>query len=222
VASGSRAGSALVAVEIPAVFVVAYLSRQFPRRQVAAALAQMAVVAALCVVATGWETLRLRLAVIDPFLFRREMVHSAIAMAKARPWTGFGLGTFPTVYPAYAVFDNGYYVNHAHNDWAEWAAEGGLPFLLLLGAIAIASSLAAIRSGWGLGLVVIYVHGLVDFPMQRTGLAIWVFVVGAMVAAEFESKRRQREPSGNQVRPRRAAIAENQFDERTAEVRFKT
>ena len=120
------------------------------------------------------------------------------------------------MYPAYAVFDNGYYVNHAHNDWAEWAAEGGLPFLLLLGAIATVSSLAAIRSGWGLGLVVVYVHALVDFPMQRTGLAIWVFVIGAMLAAEpFESKRRQHEPSGNQVRTRRPAIVENQLDKRT-------
>jgi O-antigen ligase len=216
VASGSRAGSALVMLEIPTVFAAAYLSRQFPRRQVAAALAKMAVVAALCLAATGWETLRLRLVAMDPFLYRREMLHSAIAMVKARPWTGFGLGTFSTVYPAYAVFDNGYFVNHAHNDWAEWAAEGGLPFLLLLGAIAAASSLAAIRSGWGLGLVVVYVHALVDFPMQRLGLAIWVFVVGAMLAVEpFENQRRQREPPGNQVRPRRAAIAENQLDERT-------
>jgi O-antigen ligase len=221
VASGSRAGSALVAAEIPAVFAVAYLSRQFPRRQVVAALVKMAVVAVLCLAASGWETLRLRLTVMDPLLYRREMLYSAIAMVKTRPWTGFGLGTFSTVYPAYAVFDNGYYVNHAHNDWAEWAAEGGLPFLLLLGAIAIASSLTAIRSGWGLGLVVVYGHALVDFPMQRTGLATWVFVVGAMLAAEFESKRRQREPSGNQVRPRRAAIAENQLDERTAGASFE-
>ena len=216
VASGSRAGSALIAVEIPAVFAAAYLWRQFPRAQVAAAFAKMAVVAALCLAAGGWETLRLRLSVMDLFLYRREMLHSAIAMVKARPWTGFGLGTFPTVYPAYAVFDNGSYVNHAHNDWAEWAAEGGLPFLLLLGAIAMLSSLAAIRSGWGLGLVVVYVHALVDFPMQRTGLAIWMFVVGAMLAVEpFESKRRQREPACDQARPRRAAIAENQLDERT-------
>ena len=222
VASGSRAGSALVAVEIPAVFASAYISRQFPRRQVAAAFAEMAVVAALCLGATGWETLRFRLTVMDPFLYRREMLHSAIVMAKARPWNGFGLGTFSTVYPAYAVFDNGYFVNHAHNDWAEWATEGGLPFLLLLGAMATASSLAALRSGWGMGLIVIYVHALVDFPMQRTGLAIWVFVVGAMLAAEpFESERRQGESAGDQVRPRRAPVAENQLDQRTVGQRLK-
>jgi O-antigen ligase len=145
VASGSRAGSALVVLEIPAVFAAAYLSRQFPRSQVAAAFAKMAVVAALCLAASGWETLRLRLMAKDPFLYRPELLHSAVAMVKARSWTGFGLGTFPTVYPAYAIFDNGYFVNHAHNDWAEWAAEGGLPFLLLLSAIAAVSSLAAIR-----------------------------------------------------------------------------
>ena len=27
--------------------------------------------------------------------------------------------------------------NHAHDDWAEWAAEGGLPFLVLVAMIAI-------------------------------------------------------------------------------------
>lgn len=189
VASGSRAGSGLVTLEIPAVFAAAYLSRQFSHRQVVVAFAKMAMIATLCLAASGWETLRLRLLTTDLFLYRREMLQSAIAMVKARPWTGFGLGTFATVYPAYAVFDNGYFVNHAHNDWAEWAAEGGLPFLLLVGAIAAMSSLAAIRSGWGLGLVAVYVHAMVDFPMQRTGLAIWVFVVGAMLAAEpFESQ----------------------------------
>jgi hypothetical protein len=29
----------------------------------------------------------------------------------------------------YARFDVGKTVNHAHNDWAEWAVDGGIPFL---------------------------------------------------------------------------------------------
>jgi O-antigen ligase len=110
-------------------------------------------------------------------------------MVKDHPWTGFGLGTFPAAYPAYAIFDNGYAVNHAHNDWAEWAAEGGIPFVILLTAIAGASAFAAMRSGWGLGLMAVYVHGLVDFPMQRTGVVIWVSVIGAMLAAEQRHNR---------------------------------
>ncbi len=216
VASGSRAGSALVVAEMPAVFAVAYLSGQFPRRRLAVAAIKMAVVAALCVAAVGWETLAGRLAIVDPFLYRREMLQSAIAMAKDRPWIGFGLGTFSTVYPAYATFDGGYFVNYAHNDWAQWAAEGGLPFLLLLAAIAAVSSFAAIRSGWGLGLVAVYLHAFVDFPMQRTGVAIWVFVVGAALATEHAQRdRRQHQPARNHAGPLRALVAEDEFDERT-------
>ena len=216
VASGSRAGSALVVAEMPALFAVAHLSRRFPRRQLGSVAVKMAVVAVLCVAAVGWETLVGRLAVLDPFLYRREMLQSAIAMAKDRPWTGFGLGTFSTVYPAYATFDGGYFVNYAHNDWAQWAAEGGLPFFLLLGLIAVVSSLAAIRSGWGIGLVAVYLHGFVDFPMQRTGVAIWVFVMGAVLAAEHAQRdRRQHQPARNHAGPLRALVAEDEFDERT-------
>lgn len=215
VASGSRAGSALIALEIPAVLLVAYRSKHFTRGQVAGAAAQMALVAALCISATGWETLEHRLRAANPFLYRGEMLHSAIAMAKDRPWTGFGLGTFPAVYPAYADFDNGYTVNHAHNDWAEWAAEGGLPFVLLLAAIAAASSLAAIRSGWGLGLVAIYVHGFVDFPMQRTGVVIWVSVLGAMLAVQHRHHRDRREhhAPGDAAGAQGSLISQIQFAE---------
>ena len=213
VASGSRAGSALIGAEIPAVLLVAYRSQLFSRGQVARVAAKMVLAAALCMAATGWETLERRLGAANPFLYRGEMLHSAIAIAKDRPWTGFGLGTFSTVYPAYAVFDNGYGVNHAHNDWAEWAAEGGLPFVLLLAAIAAASSLAALRSGWGLGLVAVYVHGFVDFPMQRTGVVIWVSVLGAMLAAEHRHHRdrRERHSAGDAAVAQRALIAENQL-----------
>jgi O-antigen ligase len=214
VASGSRAGSALVLAEIPAVLAVAWLSQQFDRRQLRSLAVKTAVVLALSIAATGWETLVGRLVVLDTFLYRREMLQSTIAMAKDRPWAGFGLGTFSTVYPAYAVFDNGYFVNHAHNDWAEWTAEGGLPFLLLLGAIAAVSSFAAIRSGWGLGLVAIYLHGFVDFPMQRMGVTIWMFVVGAALAAECaQDHRRQDQPAGDTIGPRSTPIAERELDQ---------
>jgi O-antigen ligase len=172
--------------------------------------------AVLCIAATGWETLEGRLRAASPFLYRREMLQSAVGMAKERPWTGFGLGTFAAVYPAYAVFDNGYAVNHAHNDWAEWAAEGGMPFLLLLAAVAAASCILAIRSGWGLGLLAVYVHGFVDFPMQRTGLVIWVSVIGAALAAEQgrQRDRRQYDSAGEPAGTQCTLITENQLAER--------
>jgi len=76
----------------------------------------------------GWGLLWSRISGgTDPFANRREMLESALRMARERPWMGFGLGTFQFVYPAYAVTDFGLFVDHAHNDWAEWVAEGGLP-----------------------------------------------------------------------------------------------
>ncbi len=189
IASGSRAGSVLVALEIPTVFVIAYWRSRCPWRDLLTTAAKTLLAAMLCLAVTGWGILARKLDVVDPFVNRREMLQSAIAMARDQPWTGFGLGTFPTVYPAYAIFDLGYYVNHAHNDWAEWAAEGGLPFLILLAALAAATIPAAIRSGWGLGLLAVYLHGLVDYPMQRTGLVVWLFAVAAALAAGRSPQR---------------------------------
>jgi O-antigen ligase len=184
VAAASRAGTLLVAAELPAILAVALWRRQLPRRQLAALAATWIGLFTLCMAVTGWQTLTRRFTGSDPFLYRREMLHSAVAMTTDRPWTGFGLGTFPVAYPAYATFDSGYRVNHAHNDWAEWSAEGGLPFLLLVGTLAGAILPAAVRSGWGVGVPAVFLHGLVDFPMQRTGVVVWLLLIAAALAAE--------------------------------------
>ena len=75
----------------------------------------------LCTLLGGWSYVWERFSYSDPFEYRREMLTATIAMIRARPLTGFGLGAWPSVYPAFAVFDPpGVYMNHAHNDWAEW------------------------------------------------------------------------------------------------------
>jgi hypothetical protein len=87
------------------------------------------------------------------------------------------------VYPAYARLDNGLVANHAHNDWAEWAAEGGLPFLALLGLIAIWSVRPAADSLWGLGIPAVFAHSLVDYPLREPALAAMLFaMLGALAA----------------------------------------
>ena len=70
-------------------------------------------------------------------------------MVRDRPLAGFGLGTWSDAYPAYAHFDDGNFVNQAHNDWVQWAAEGGVPFFLIMLAIAALTVRPAIRSLWG-------------------------------------------------------------------------
>jgi len=130
----------------------------------------------------GWEKLWERLQEPNPYSLRKDLVLSSISMARDRPLTGFGLGTWPEVYPGYARFDDGSFVNQAHNDWVQWVDEGGLPFLALMLAIAGWSVRPAVRSLWGVGILCVWIHGLLDYPMQqRPALATFFFaLLGAL------------------------------------------
>jgi hypothetical protein len=176
IAGASRAGSILVTLEI---VVVLFLTR-------GRVLSWTALFAAVFVAVVGWEALWRRFQEPDPYQGRRELLRSSLAMVRERPWTGFGLGAWPTAYPAYALrdFGPGRFANHAHNDWAEWAAEGGLPFFLLLLAVAVWSCRQVARAPWGVGVVAVFCHCLVDFPMQRPALAVQLCaLLGALAAA---------------------------------------
>src|SRR5262249_48304378 len=122
IASGSRAGAALIAAEcLLFPLLVRNKSPVTSGKLRIAGLTTILLIGAFVAV-TGSTMLAYKLQDRDPLRYRREMIGSAVEMARARPLTGFGLGTFPKVYPAFATFDSGHIVNHAHNDWAEWAA----------------------------------------------------------------------------------------------------
>jgi hypothetical protein len=105
-----------------------------------------------------------------------------------------GLGTWPTAYPRYAHFDDGTFVNQAHNDWIQWAAEGGIPVALFLAFFAFIAFGPAIRSLWGLGVVWVSAHACVDYPLQqRPAVAAWFFLF-AVMAVEAD-RRRGRDPA---------------------------
>lgn len=196
IASTSRAGSALATAEVLAILTLARARRVLSGRRFWTTAAGLVACAVLFVAVVGWEALWRRFQQADPYVHRRDMLQSALAMWHERPWTGFGLGTFQTVYPAYAFFDIGLVVNHAHNDWAEWLAEGGTPFFVLMASLALWSLEPAVRSIWGLGVISVFLHGLVDYPMQRLGLAAWIFVFVGALAGWREEVRREglREP----------------------------
>jgi O-antigen ligase len=179
IASGSRAGFVLVSLEVAVFAVLAFRRR-------ARTLAWLLASVILFTTLVGWERLWSRLRQPDPYRDRRQMLAASIDMARERPWAGFGLGTWPYVYPAYARSDDGLVANHAHNDWAEWAAEGGLPFLALLLSIALWSLRPALGSGWGIGLVAVAAHALVDYPFQKPALAALFFVLLAVLALEYK------------------------------------
>jgi hypothetical protein len=171
-----------------------------PRPQGSGRSLTVAAILVLCAAAGGWGYLSKRLTIEEPFELRGKLLASTVEMVRSKPLTGFGLGTWPAVYPAFALVDPpGVYMNHAHNDWAEWTAEGGLPMLALAGLLAVAAALSLRTSLWGLGVAAVLVHSLVDFPMQKPALACAVFFVlgvcsnrGVTACPESRSSERQR------------------------------
>jgi O-antigen ligase len=169
IASASRAGAILLLAETAAVFLLR-------RRAGRARCAWFAWTALAFIAVAGAGTLLGRFADSDPLRYRREIFQSALHMIDARPGQGFGLGAWAAAYPQFARFDSGAAVEHAHNDWLEWAGEGGLGFALLWVAFALASCRPAIRSVWGIGLAALFLHALVDYPFARPGVAVWAFI----------------------------------------------
>ena len=175
IASASRAGAILLVFE--AVVGLCLLGKEkVALRFILAAL--------LLVPIAGAGTLLGRFDDPDPMLYRREIAHSTLQMIGEHPWKGYGLGTFRDVYPAFATFDAGAVVEHAHNEWLEWAAEGGLPYAALWLLLAASIAPRAIRTIWGLGVVAVFLHALVDYPFERHGLTAWNFALIGILNAE--------------------------------------
>ena len=177
-AAASRAGACILVLEAITLLWIHRKSRLARRTTVGLLLAT-----ALFTAMAGIGTLAARLTEPDPYQVRREIAHSTVAMISSRPWTGFGLGTFPVVYPEYALFDLGQSVEHAHNDWLEWAAEGGLGLAAVWVVLALWSARLAYLTGWGIGVLGCFLHGLVDYPFARFGVSAWIFVLLGMLAA---------------------------------------
>jgi O-antigen ligase len=186
--SASRAGAVLLTLEILLVLLLSLLRRDLPGSTVRWVLSRAAVFAAIFTAVVGWRILLGRFLEPDPYVGRRELLFSSVAMLRDRPILGHGLGAWPDAYPAYARFDTGAYANHAHNDWAEWAAEGGLPFLLLILSLALWTLRPAFRSLWGLGVPVFFLHCWVDYPTRRLPIAAVLFVLIAALAASRHAR----------------------------------
>jgi O-antigen ligase len=122
--------------------------------------------------------------------------------------TGSGLGTFAlAILPFRQVFPKQYW-DHAHNDYAQFLIEVGLPGALILGGLALATAIHAIRVIAGrrnrlrtgialsalMALVAIALHSAVDFNLQIPANAATLVVVMAMANA---CSHRTRSGGGN-------------------------
>lgn len=191
IVSASRGGFVLTTAEVVTVLTLFYARRRVRRRTNRSFVLRLAGVALLFLLIVGWGAMSQRLAEADPMAGRRELAISSLHMIAARPWFGFGLGTWSTVYPRYAVIDLGnVLVNQAHSDWLQWGAEGGLPFLLAMASLFVWLVRPALRSVWGIGVLAVFLHALVDYPFSRPAVGAWPILVIAMLAArDFGHKR---------------------------------
>jgi hypothetical protein len=195
-ASASRTGFVLTSLEILVVPFLAARRNGVDWRRLTLSGSLFLSMLIVMGLAVGPDRLFSKLQQKDPYLGRREYAESSLRMIPEHPMMGVGLGNWPAAYPAYAVFDGGYFANQAHNDWAQWAVEGGLPFLLFVFSIALWSTPRAFHTGWGIGVTVVFLQCLVDYPIQRMGVAVIFFTMMAASAYPDEHRPRGQRVSG--------------------------
>ena len=177
IAAVSRAGVVIIVSELIAILLLAWLRGLMPAGKLWKTVVWAAGLSLVLAAVVGWQVTLQKFREPEPYRVRRELLFSSLAMMAHRPWIGLGLGTWPAVYPAYARFDNGLAANHAHNDWAEWAAEGGIPFVALLAMLAFWSVRPGLGSLWGIGVPAVFAHSLVDYPLREPALAVLLFLM---------------------------------------------
>jgi O-antigen ligase len=134
---------------------------------------------------------------------RIDVDRESLDIIRRAPLGGWGGGTFYTVYPAWRGDDQAF-MDHAHNDYLEFAVEYGLVGLALLAAFVVLCFRQAARGladrdrprVFGisfsalLALTAMLIHAAVDFSLQIPANAVWFvvlcllpFAVGASAAA---------------------------------------
>lgn len=122
---------------------------------------------------------------------RSKAARSAMQIVRDFPWAGTGGGTFHLSFLHYQPEDVRGFVDHAHNDFVEFASEVGLPGLLLLAVLLLHSVVRSVmllaRSNDQLargmafaslmGIVSLLIHGAVDFNFQNPANAMLFLIV---------------------------------------------
>lgn len=106
---------------------------------------------------------------------------------------GSGIGSYPTIFRRFQPGDVPLFVNHAHNDYLEWLFEGGLAAGILVLAVLFFylrrwpqiwtgerwSSLRFMQVAAGISLLLMALHGLVDFNLHIPANAVFfAFLAG--------------------------------------------
>jgi O-antigen ligase len=125
---------------------------------------------------------------------RLVIVKDSLKMVGERPVLGWGLGTFPVVYPAFRSFYTNFFVNEAHNDYVQTAVETGLAGFAIVCLFIVRFYRASLRRivHWRtefrpamslavtVGITGILVHSFSDFNLQIPANAALFFALAAI------------------------------------------
>ena len=134
---------------------------------------------------------------------RLQIHRDSFRMFAAHPFLGSGLGTFPTVFPHYRVFYDGFIVNHAHDDYLELLLDAGslgfaaaVWFLVALYRnglrnlrLAKVSSSARIAAAALAGCTGLLVHSFLDFNLHIPANAAWFYVLCILASSPLSHNK---------------------------------
>jgi len=200
--SGSRGGMLAIVVELVILSVLLVKQKRGLRTAIGLGLF-LAIVVGLLTWVGGGELSR-RIASVNPSRselssdIRWYINRDGLRMFLKKPVLGWGLGTFPVVYPQFRTFYTNRFVNQAHNDYLQLLVEMGLlGFGTMLWFVATAYTRAIRKIGdWTgdisgalalacvLGLTGILIHSALDFNLQIPANAALFYVMCAIAASE--------------------------------------
>ncbi len=200
--SGSRAGMLAFAVQV---VVLAVLLRPQPKDLKQHALLGICLAAIIAfLVWVGGNQLTQRLESIHQEAHqelsggaRLTIDRDCLRMWRAKPVLGWGLGSFPHVYPQFRSFYTDFFINEAHNDYLQLLTETGLAGFVIAAWFLVLT----FRRAWAkldqwtesvnglltvasiLGVIGILVHSFFDFNLQIPANAALFYVLCAVAAS---------------------------------------
>jgi O-antigen ligase len=198
VLSLSRGGAVSLVAELSVLFWMVFRVRERASAKTKMFLLVLAMLAFLALI--GSPAMWRHLGDLHDVL-RLDILKDSMRMFARKPFLGWGLGTFPDVYPSFRSFYTQFFINAAHNDYIQALVEtGSAGFLCVVWFIVTLYSHGLTRFGrreqnWRdilrvaalVGCTGILVHSLYDFNLQVPANAALFYVFCGLAAGSYDS-----------------------------------
>ena len=137
---------------------------------------------------------------------RSHFWKDSLGIIKDFPLTGTGFGSFGSVYPVYRTFPGDRLVDHAHNDYIELAATGGLVGFILVAWFVLSIIVTCCRQygkrndsfaiymvvGSLSGIFAILLHSVSDFNFFSHANGLYFFFLSGLVVSASHTRSRSK------------------------------